>query len=473
MASHGSCGFGALIFAAATALAASGCGGDSKPDPGPVGTVDVTAAGVGRKLQPSDAPGTSRELRLAGPRASYQIAQLVVRGLEGRLEDVTVSATALEDVAGHAIPASNVTLFRELYIDFTGVDASGGHEPVPESSANGDGRIPDPLLPLVDPYTGAELGEPFAVAADEVQPLLVEVRVPTGIPGGLYTGSVSVVVPGQAAVQIPLFVDVWDLDLPDMNAVTTHFRLSVNDLIRYHRDTWACSGASCWLEWLPQSRLVVKRYEELAHAHRLDVAQEFIRDPGNGCEPPADTDWDGYDADMAPYMDGSYFADGVPSGRLPTPFSPGVTEWGLEAECTQAEYTALAAAWASHLEEKGWFDRAIVYAYDEPPAEVYPAIALHSSWLQDADPDWKAHVMDTTSPDADNAATLNPALGIYCVAPSWYDDWYHTGYTTYGRDEWPDLFARASGCGSTSRTPRAPRTRPSRRTRSTASSPRF
>jgi hypothetical protein len=114
---------------------------------------------------------------------------------------------------------------------------------------------------------------------------------------------------------------------------------------------------------------VVKRYEELAHAHRMDTGLSFMPEPETSGACGAPTDWTAYDAAVAPYLDGSYFADGVPSTRLDVPFSPGV-DWGWEADCTEAQYTALAAAWAGHLAARGWLSRAIAYAYDEPPPEV-------------------------------------------------------------------------------------------------------
>jgi hypothetical protein len=143
---------------------------------------------------------------------------------------------------------------------------------------------------------------------------------------------------------------------------------------------------------------------------------------------------------MQPFMDGSYWSDGVPSTRLATPFSPGAS-WGWEANCSQAQYTALAAAWAAHLKAKGWFDRAVVYAADEPDPSQYPDIAKDAQWMINGDPDWKSHIMDTTAPEASNVGTLNPVLGIYTVALAWYDHWWF-GKPTYGRAEWPSLFAQ-------------------------------
>ena len=121
-------------------------------------------------------------------------------------------------------------------------------------------------------------------------------------------------------------------------------------------------------------------------------------------------------------MDGSYWKNGVPSSWISTPFSPGIS-WGLEATCTQAQYTAIAQSWAAHLKAKGWFNKALVYAYDEPPASAFPGIATQSTWLQNGNAGWKAQIMDTVAPRPSNVAVLNPALGIYTVAPSEYDHW--------------------------------------------------
>jgi len=268
--------------------------------------------------------------------------------------------------------------------------------------------------------------------------LWLDVHVPKGTPAGAYAGSLTVTATQGSSATVPVSVTVWPIDLPDMQSVTTHFKMSTNDLLQYHKGIYSCSGSNCWLDFTPEARTLVKRYEELAHAHRIDTAQSFVVMPDNGCAAP--TDWTDYDTAMAPYMNGAYWSDAVPSSRLETPFSPGVT-WGLEARCTQAEYTALASAWAAHLKAKGWFNKAIVYAADEPEDSQYPDIARNSAWMQAGDPDWKAHIMDTTSPTPSNVSTLNPALGIYCCALAWYDNWNDHG-AIYGRKDWPGLLSQ-------------------------------
>lgn len=418
--------------------------GDAAPidagpvDAGPPGAMSVWTAGIGPKIQPTTAAGTATTIAVSTTRAAWASAQLVVRGQGGSLSGVTaIVAADLSDGAGHTIAKSEVTLFREAFIDFTSVTANTGNVPAPKSSPTSDGKVPDPLIPLVDPYSGANAGQPFDVASSTNQPIFVDVHAPKGTTAGTYTGSIHVAATTGGAVDVPLAVTVWDLDLPDMTTVTTQFKMSVNDIIQFHKNTSACSGGSCYLSESPYCDEIVKRYEELAHDHRIDTGQPLAELPVDACNVP--TDWTAYDAAMAPYLSGTYFADGVPSSRIDSPFNPG-QNYGIDGTCTQAQYTAISAAWATHLKAKGWFEKIVVYAYDEPPASAFAGIAQDSSWLQAGDPDWKAHVMDTTSPNATSAPILNPALGIYTVNLPEYDAW--NGNAFYGRAQWPGLMSQ-------------------------------
>jgi hypothetical protein len=400
----------------------------------------VWTVGTATKVQPTTALGSGSTIVLEGARDSYEAYQIIVRAGASGLSGVNLSASALSDGVGHTLPAANLSFFREAFIDFTGVTAAGGTLNVPPHSPTNDGRIPDPLIPFTDPYSGTVAGAPFTVTANLNQPVWLDVFIPANAVAGTYTGSLTVTATSQPAVNIPITLTVWNLTLPDMRAVTTHFRMSVNDLIQYHSGTWQCSGVeNCWLDWNPRARTIVKRYEELAHAHRIDTAEEFVPDPSNGCAPP--TDWLAYDAAMQPYMNGSYWSDGVPSGRLGTPFTPGAY-WGPEAACSQAQYTALATAWSAHLKAKGWFSRAIVYALDEPAPADYGAIAQNAQWLQNGDPAWKAQIMDTVPAMTSSVSILNPALDIYALCLKCYEHWSDVPDRYYGRAEWAGLFAQ-------------------------------
>jgi len=425
------CGGGDSNGSGSSSDAGTGGGPDDAPS---TGTIAVFTQGSGKKVQPSQAPVASNAVSLETYRDAWASAQVVVHSTGGELHGVQVATDDLSDGAGHTIAKTEITLYREVFIDFTGITAHGGNVPVPQQSPTMDGRIPDPLVPLVDPYTGANAGQPFFVGKDLNGPLFLDVHVPKGTPAGTYTGKLHVTANSGLASDVPVSVKVFDLDVPDARSVTTHFKMSENAFIQFHAGISACSGGSCYIDGKEKARTVVKRYEELVHNHRVDVQQSFQSQPVDGCKVP--TDWSAYDSVMQGYMDGSYWADHRPSTFFDVPFAPGDT-YGLE-KCSQAEYTALAKAWADHLKAKGWFDRAIAYAADEPASSMFPDIAKNSQWLQAGDPDWVAHIMDTTAPEPSNIGTLGPALGIFCVALAWYDKWNDHG-PLYGRNEWPGL----------------------------------
>ncbi len=412
------------------------------------GSVTVPAAlpmtvwteSVAHKVQPTASPGMVGTIALEGARGSYEAYQIVVHSNSDMLTGVNLTASTLADGAGNTLAGSNINFFREGFIDFTGVSADGGTLPVPAKSPTRDGRIPDPLIPFTDPYSGKLAGAPFTVAPGLNQPVWMDVFIPPSSAPGTYTGTVTVTAMGQPPVLVPIKLVVWNFVLPDMRAVTTYFLLRADELIKFHRDTYQCSGGSCYLDWgSARARTIVKRYEELAHTHRIDTGQSFVTLPDNGCSPPAD--WSAYDGALQPYLNGTYWSDGVPSNWLETPFTPGAN-WGPQSECTEAQYTSLATAWASHLKARGWFNRAIVYALDEPDPDDIPTIAQHSKWMQNGDADWKGRIMDTTPPRRSNVAALNPALGIYAACLKCYDKWYYQDGDVYGRAEWPGLFAQ-------------------------------
>jgi hypothetical protein len=307
-----------------------------------------------------------------------------------------------------------------------------GTLPAPQESPTLDGRVPDPLIPMRDPYTGNLLGAPFTVAAGTNQPVWVDVRIPVDQAYGTYTGSISF---SGTSIKVPLAVTVWDITLPDMRSVTAWFQIAYGAIGRYHAGVAACWDTSCDAA----HREIVKRYEELVHEHRVDPLQTLVRNPG-GCSAPAAGDWAQFDADLAPYMDGSYFDDQVPSSIYMAPFTPHGSGWG-PTSCSQADVTAAAKAWAQHLKAKGWFYSTYVFAEDEPGDADLPAIAKQCGWLDQADPDWRARIFDTVAATTETTALLDPYMGIYVVCLKCYDDWvYQPGYgggDVLGRAEWP------------------------------------
>jgi hypothetical protein len=167
---------GLVVDACSSKGSGAGTGTPTMPtDPnamytGPLGTPAYWLQNTSLKVQPTTAPGAmAGEIDLEGPRASVESYQIVVRPTGGGMSGVNATASDLKTAGGDTIPAANVTLFREFFVDFGSIDRTtnqGGVLPAPESSPTHDSRVPDPLIPFVDSATGNPLGAPFGVASE-------------------------------------------------------------------------------------------------------------------------------------------------------------------------------------------------------------------------------------------------------------------------------------------------------------------
>jgi Domain of unknown function (DUF4091) len=168
----------------------------------------------------ADAAGTASSISVSSARGETVDTQVVVQGPSSGLTNVNVSASALTGPGGATIPASSVTLYREYYIAVTGTANYGGGSNPPQ----GSGTYPEPLIPFVDPETGASLCGTAAalkacnasVSAGQNQPYWIDISVPHGAtnsPAGTYTGTISVTA-DQGNVSIPVTLTVWNFELP-------------------------------------------------------------------------------------------------------------------------------------------------------------------------------------------------------------------------------------------------------------------
>jgi hypothetical protein len=389
------------------------------------------------KVQPTTAAGPAGgTVSIEGARGATESHQVVLRTPAGDLIGVDAMPSDLTDGAGDVIAAGNVFVFREFFTDFSGINVLGGTLPAPANSPTNDGMVPDALVPLHDPYTGDPLGAGFDVPAGKNQPLWIDVRIPIDQPYGVYTGAITFSAASGETIKVPLAVTVWDITLPDMRAIPAWFKLDYNYLAQYHAGVRDCFYSSCAAD--SPARRIITNYQELLHQHRIDPKQVLISYPNDCSGTP---DFSAYDAQVAPYMDGSYWQDGVPSSILQAPFGPGDAA-SRPQSCGQSTVVSLAGAWASHLKSKGWFDRTYVYAEDEPPEADLPAIAQQAGWMGQADPDWKWHIFDTTMATATSAPILDPSLGLWVLCLKCYENWYFNDGRPYGRAEWAARLAQ-------------------------------
>ena len=167
------------------------------------------------------AAGTSSSITLSGARGETVDSQVIVKAPASGLTNVNITASALAGPNGATIPAGNVTLYREYYLTVTGTASYGGGSNPPQ----GSGTYPEPLIPFVDPETGASLCASAAtlkacnatVSAEQNQPYWIDISVPHGAttaPPGDYTGTISVTA-DQGTATIPVRLTVWNFGLPE------------------------------------------------------------------------------------------------------------------------------------------------------------------------------------------------------------------------------------------------------------------
>ena len=163
-----------------------------------------------------DRPGDRSNLELYAARGEYESFQVVIKAFE---DDFTITNVEVSDLTGRddrIIPRSNITLYREHYVEIA------QPSPTPKRTnvkPQGKGWYPDGLIPIINPQTkvdivNAELAAiPFKLNKETNQPIWVDIFVPRDAEAGDYRGTYSVTSNlGTATGEITL--TVWNFELP-------------------------------------------------------------------------------------------------------------------------------------------------------------------------------------------------------------------------------------------------------------------
>ncbi|MFC5403335.1 discoidin domain-containing protein [Cohnella soli] len=330
-----------------------------------------------RAFQTSTMPeGAGTAITLYAARNEYQAAQILVRSSSSQ-SHVFVTTSALTGPRGAAIPASNIKVTRE--ITHTGVwKASGDHENPPGSTSPDSGDYTDSL----------EDNTPQSVAANVTQPYYYSVYTsPTQTPG-TYTGK-AVVHSSGGNVTVNVTVVVYNVTIPPTNQST----FKINNW--FGSAGWDFSGT----EQVIPLQYNVKMYdanwwkviENIAanHAkHRNNVIHTdfhglLIPDTTIDTNGHINFGWATFDRFVQTFIDaGALQYIGVPqqiqhagSGSMVDTLVRGPDGKAVfygdvpDSPTSNAYLDQLLPALKAHLDAKGWTDKLIVSAEDEPLAQ--------------------------------------------------------------------------------------------------------
>lgn len=292
------------------------------------------------KVRPGEAVKGRKTARLSLARGECEAVQVV---LPGRVERPAVEPLTLKG-PGDALKAS---VWREVFIDV-------------KTPSNGQGRTgpwPDALVPVEAPGHDPKLPTVF----------YVEVCAPEQQAPGRYRGELLVGTGGAKARPVPFTAEVQPFALPATSSLPNSFGVSMYSIARGH----GVAPESA------EARALLRDYGRALLEHRVSAHGMSMTPPPVHFENGrAVLDWREYDAEMAPFLDGSL----LPSGARFT--STDVRD--TTQATTDAEKTAYYRAFAEHFREKGWPTQLFFYAKDEPKPEDVPIVEAQSTRVRAA-----------------------------------------------------------------------------------------
>ncbi|MBI2929726.1 MAG: DUF4091 domain-containing protein [Verrucomicrobia bacterium] len=231
-----------------------------------------------RHMLRSEPPGKQREASLSSARNEWASFQLFVRA-EAPVRLLGVEAAELRGAGGKASGAIRWRFYRQhqLHLD------TGTHR-------NTDFRpewYPDPLIPFEHPVAGEKLTDarfkavPFDLPARETHGFWVDLYVPSNAVAGEYRGACRVTAEQGQAVEIPVFLTVWDFALPPVPALETEFGSPAAQLRSYHRQRAKAGQGAEPPNWAP----IESQCAQLLSEHRLNAVP-----PGELLRPVAQPD---------------------------------------------------------------------------------------------------------------------------------------------------------------------------------------
>ena len=319
---------------------------------------------------------TSQSIRIYAAKNEFEPFQLVITPNK----DISNLRAKVTDFVGpRVIAGNNISVRLVETVPVT----------VPTSPDCAPGDYPDPLVPF----------ESVMAKAGRNTVLWFTVRVPPDALPGTYRSTVQITADGVAPVTVPVILRVWAFSLPEITRLRTAYGCDYGAICRWH-------GASS----LEEKRKIAALTNENFIQHRVCPINPL---PFWGL----DTEivdgrmvivWDEYDEGA------EQFLPKMNSFNLPGAFMSSVRQKRASEPGYAEEKKEFLRLVASHLKEKGWFEKGYNYIFDEPNPEQYPDIVREAKIWHDADPGFKILLTEQPEPELYGAVDIwTPVLDAY------------------------------------------------------------
>jgi Domain of unknown function (DUF4091) len=387
------------------------------------------------KVLPDAPPRRAGAVELFAARNEFEPFQVVLRAGDHDLGAADAEATDLLSAGGARIPRRCLTLYRERYLRLTR----------PSSVDGGTGEWPDPLLPRLDPGTGAHLGSfPFDLPAGRNRVLWVDVYVPMRTPPGDYRGAMRLTAGGSPLASVPVILHVWPFTLPSTASLRTSFGFSGISALRGHYGRYTDDE---------DLRALTRRYTEAALRHRISLhGGTMVPPPATFTAAGAQVDWTAYDREEGPLLDGTVFGPAAPL--------PGARLTSVDVRTPPGyddrQRVLYWRAWARHFRHRGWLDRLFLYLWDEPPNRDLPAVIHQGELARRADPALHTLLTKQRLPGLDGVVDIwVPLVNFFEAKPGFQEDGGPVPRAAYAADErrgasvWWYQSCSSHGCDTT------------------------
>ncbi|MGA3201130.1 MAG: glycoside hydrolase domain-containing protein [Bryobacteraceae bacterium] len=356
------------------------------------------------KIKPLDAVPNSPVTRadLHAGRNEFEPFQIVLRADDADIADIDIEVSDLRTSRGTKISRNNVTAYLEQFLNITQPSLIGG----------ATGLWPDPLIPRIDRYAHERRNAfPFVLRRGRNQPLWVEIFVPEQARPGKYLGWARISRGGKSAVDIPISLTVWAFVLPSTATLKSSFGLSGPALLQQHRGQYTNDDDLYSL---------TRVYAKAALEHRISIhGGSMVPPPYRLVDGRMRLDWQAYDAEVGPFLDGTAIPKGEPlSGARATSVDLRTPSRFPHAE-QQAPYWAESVR---HFRQSGWYDRLFLYLWDEPAPADKPMVLVRGRAALLADPGIRNLVTSPFTPEFKEVVQIWTPLVNCLVRKPGFDD---------------------------------------------------